>query len=140
MAYPWTIPTLIIPGWPTDHTKIANENIKAQSIVGGTEYSVQTIAGDILFYSTLNLQNIQPNSNYYVARTSSTNISIAGGTQGSTSADIILKIPAISISDNITIRVRGYGTNKYLPFETQAVLTRSGTTVYISQVVDAIGS
>ena len=125
-----------------EHTKIITEAIKVQSIIGIGAYSQQIIAGvDVLYYATITLQNVQAGGIYWIAQSSNLTNVLATGTQGGTSANIVISnVPGLLLAETITVRVRGYGTIKYLPFETQAVLTRSGVSVFVSQVIDAIGT
>jgi hypothetical protein len=82
-----------------------------------------------------------------VFRTSSGEL-IGEGTQTNPSTvDIVIPNIGYNANEYITVRVRYAspyptppGTTKYLPFETQAILSSSGSTVYVSQVVDGINT
>ena len=121
----------IVSGLPTS---------KAAPLGGGLQATLR-LATDVLFYTTVTLQNVQPGSNYWIASSANLAVTLASGTQGATSADIVISsIPALTNGQLITIRVRNYGTTKYQPYETQAALIRSGTLAYIVQTLDTIGA
>lgn len=53
--------------------------------------------------------------------------------------DISLEIP-LSGETNISVRIRKYGTTKYLPYRSDFLLTSSGVTLYVSQTQDLVAS
>lgn len=85
----------------------------------------------------LTLQNIVDGSRYYVYN-ETTEKEIATGIQSGSLDIVIPDIPYNGVNETLLIRVRkgGGGLTDYKPFETNAVLTANGATVWISQVID----
>jgi len=125
---------------PRTGHRVIVEPVKATAIAGGASFGLQVLPGDTLYLATVTLQNVQPGSNYWLAR-SATGAVLATGAQGGTAADIVLTaIPAVALADDVILRVRAYGATKWLPFETHAYLTRAGATIFVAQQPDTIGA
>jgi len=59
---------------------------------------------------------------------------------GIASASTVTTTYTWTVNVNILIEVRYYGTLKYLPYETAATLTNTGTTVAVTQILDTNGN
>jgi hypothetical protein len=87
--------------------------------------------------STITLTNVVPGSAYEIYNLT-TSTTLATGTAGSSTVTISA---VASNGDQIRIRVRKSSTSpKYLPFETQAIITNLSASVFISQVPDTIAA
>jgi hypothetical protein len=59
---------------------------------------------------------------------------------GIASASTVTTSYTWTVNVNVLIEVRYYGTLKYLPYETAATLTNTGTTVAVTQILDTNGN
>ena len=92
---------------------------------------------DVLFTSTLSIQNAVVGSRYWIARAVNEAV-IDSGTVVSSS----FEVGNIAVYENpmlVKIRLRNSsGASRYVPYETYAYVGRSGATAYISQILDVI--
>ncbi len=96
---------------------------------------VTRFSTDALGPTTLTLQNVRLNSQYWIATTSGLTV-LATGTQGGVFTDIV--IPNLSYyasPTQITIRIR---LANYIPFETNAFLTKNSVSSYVIQTFDSV--
>jgi hypothetical protein len=92
---------------------------------------------DPLFYASLTLQNIVVGSAYRVTE-NSTGLLLASGVASST-YEVIAGIPAYSNPMLVHVAVRkGTTAPKYIPLDAYGNISKSGGTIYISQVPDLI--
>ena len=91
--------------------------------------------------ATITLQNVVQNSNYEIYNLSTSTTLASGPKTTIQSTDLVLSVVA-SNGNNLRVRVRkSTGTDptqKYVPFETQAVVTNLAATIYVSQIQDSV--
>jgi len=84
----------------------------------------------------VSLSNIVVGSTWAVIN-SATNAVLASGTAASSTVSFTYPWSA---NVNVTVRVRYYGSVKYVPYETSGVITNAGLSIIVNQIQDSIGS
>jgi hypothetical protein len=151
-------------GYSGSWTTLNSTNLSAETISGGTIQGFKVRIShsgsgsnsdylDIIRWATTNdygthkypealvditIKNVQDGSEYWV-KNADTDEVIATGTQSGTADIIVSSVGYSGTDETLVIRVRkGTSGTKYKPYETQATLTESGASVYVSQVEDTI--
>jgi hypothetical protein len=87
---------------------------------------------------TVTLQNVKNGSRWWLYNNTTAQV-IASGTQSGTGNIVVTNVPYNGSAELLTIRVRkGSATPYYKPYETNAMLTSTGATVWVAQESDLI--
>lgn len=139
---------------PTDNETITGGTSSATCAVNGTvtevsdgwmpaiKWSIGPLEYDFggpTALVTITLQNVVDGSRYRVYNVT-TSTEIATGVQSGSGDIVISNVPYNGTNETLQIRVRkaGGSTTDYLPFETNATLTSTGATVWVSQQLDEL--
>lgn len=116
-------------------SKIALMAISAPGAQGGQVgvLGYQRLPGEALYNVNLTLQNIVAGSSVLITDLSDVEIARATATGGST----VLSMPFYGSNQSVKVIVRKSTTSPiYQSFETQAVITATGASVFVSQISD----
>lgn len=95
------------------------------------------LPGEALFNVTLALANVVVGSAWRVEETDGTLID--SGTAAASTVNV--SVPYYGSDRSVTVKVRkGTAAPKYQPFQTQATITASGASTFVSQVADTIAA
>lgn len=99
----------------------------------GTWTEQQRLATDYLFLTSLTIQNSVSGS--IVLVTDLSGVEIVRGT--STGVDLVLSTPYFGVPQTVKVKIRKSTASPfYQSYETQAVITSVGASLYVSQITD----
>ena len=80
------------------------------------------------------LQNVKDGSRYYIYNETTDKV-VSTGLQSGTSDIVVYQVPYNGVDETLRIEVRKASESPYYrPFETNAILTSTGASVWVSQI------